>query len=551
MAIAAYSTDLADVTTTDDNTNWSELTNHTGGSAAATEGDYYIQGSACVSQAFGTKTGTAAGLEFDYLTNIAGFAAGDVFLFWQVCLAGNAMNTWANGGTRLCVGSTTGNVNFWISGGSNFGRNPYGGWPNIAIDPTFTADFTEGTPVAGNYRIFGSTINLVSQVSKGNMHGMDKIRFGRAEIIITDGQAAAYGTVAGMAAANDAQAARWGLMQAIAGGYLWKGLWSLGTTATAVDFRDTNRSITIDEVPRTYASFNKIEVNNAASIVQWTGFTISAPITSVTGSILSKGEFEAIANATITKDTCIFNDMSTFIYQSASTILDSTYRRCGLITQGGATFTNSTIVDSAAAGGSPSAAAMSVDNPSTITYCNFISGGIGHAIEATSATVSGSPLTGTYNWVGNTDTGYTGTRGTNLVPNSGSTDAMFYNNSNGLITLNVSGGGQAPSVRNGTGATTVINNNVNVTFTGMQENTEVRIYKTSDGTVVAGIEDVIAGSPLARSFTWSAAAALSVYYVIHNNDYETIRVEGFIVPATDTSIPIQQRIDRNYDNPPG
>ena len=89
-----------------------------------------------------------------------------------------------------------------------------------------------------------------------------------------------------------------------------------------------------------------------------------------------------------------------------------------------------------------------------------------------------------------------------------------------------------------------------VTFTGMKDNTEVRVYKSSDGSVVDGIEDVTDGTSNNRSFSWSAAPSLSVDYVIHNVEYETIRVNGYVVPGAATSLPIQQRIDRNYENPP-
>lgn len=88
-----------------------------------------------------------------------------------------------------------------------------------------------------------------------------------------------------------------------------------------------------------------------------------------------------------------------------------------------------------------------------------------------------------------------------------------------------------------------------VTFTGMRDNTEVRVYKTSDGSAVAGIEIVTGGTADNRSFSWSELATLDVYYKIFHEDYEEIHTKGFVVPSTDTSIPIQQRFDRNNNNP--
>jgi hypothetical protein len=46
------------------------------------------------------------------------------------------------------------------------------------------------------------------------------------------------------------------------------------------------------------------------------------------------------------------------------------------------------------------------------------------------------------------------------------------------------------------------------------------------------------------------ASGTEVRYILHNYDpngpdYETIRVNSYTVPANDTSIAIQQRLDRN------
>jgi len=137
-----------------------------------------------------------------------------------------------------------------------------------------------------------------------------------------------------------------------------------------------------------------------------------------------------------------------------------------------------------------------------------------------------------------------------------SANAAIWNNSGGLVTISVTNGA-APTIRNQSGSTTDVTVDVEVTFTGMKDNTEVRIYKTSDDSVVDGIENATAGSTDARTFAWTAAASLDVYYRLifggtaagDGKFYENIEVRGFIVPGSATSIPIQQRVDRNYSNP--
>ena len=105
MTPPSYTTDLTNITAADNNTGWSELTGHTSGGADATETDYFIHNGACVSQSTGAATGTTAGMEFDYGSDMSGsFSAGDCFFVWHVFLPANAVDTFANGGLRFGVG---------------------------------------------------------------------------------------------------------------------------------------------------------------------------------------------------------------------------------------------------------------------------------------------------------------------------------------------------------------------------------------------------------------------------------------------------------------
>lgn len=126
--------------------------------------------------------------------------------------------------------------------------------------------------------------------------------------------------------------------------------------------------------------------------------------------------------------------------------------------------------------------------------------------------------------------------------------AVFNDTASGTLTISVSGG-TAPSVRNAPGATTVVNADVTVTFDGMRDLTEVRVYAAGTKTELAGIENATAGSPDNRSFAASVAASTSVDYTLVNVNYEIIRVEGFTWPAADQTILVQQRFDRNNFNP--
>jgi|PlaIllAssembly_1097288.scaffolds.fasta_scaffold13254_6 hypothetical protein len=519
MAAASYSTDLTLISDAESTTGWAELTGHTGGGAAAQEGDYEIQGTYCVSQSTGTQTGTAVGLQFDYGSNVS-WATGDCVFAWQIFLAPGAIDSWANGGMRLGVGSSSGNMKYWKSMGNDFGAYPYGGWQNTAIDPTYTADYTEGTPVAGNYRVFASWPNIASAVSKGNPHGVDIIRKGRGKLIVTGGDVTnGYGTFPGMAAANDASSARWGLVQATRGSYLWKGMMALGQDATAVDFRDANRNVVIDDTPRTYAAFNRVEVRHASSRVDFTAISMTALGT------LAKGQFEAIANATINLYACTFTDMDTFVLQSNTTVNGSTFRRCGQITQGGASITGCVVDKSTAA------ASILSNNPSAITNTAFTSDGSNHAIQITTA--------GTYSLTNLTYSGY-------AASNGSTGNECIYNNSGGAVTLNVSGG-NTPTIRNGTGASTTVNSTVSVTWQAnvSLSGAEIRVYDldgaggTDYGTELAGVE-----SHSSTTYTYGGSQGNAVLLQVMKDGYEEF-TQQFTIPANATTFDITLTADNN------
>lgn len=173
-------------------------------------------------------------------------------------------------------------------------------------------------------------------------------------------------------------------------------------------------------------------------------------------------------------------------------------------------------------------------NLALIANSNFIanSNDGGHAIELTA--------TGTYTFEGNSFNGYGA---------DDSLNAAIYNNSGGSVTINVVSGGDAPTVRNGTGASTTVNNNVSVTLSGLKENTEIRVYAAGTTTELAGIEDAIDGTIDNRSFSFALAAATDIDIVIVSIGWQYQRIEDFTIPANDATIPISQVLDRNYLNP--
>jgi hypothetical protein len=473
MAAPSYTTDLTSgvVDLAEATTNWAESTdaNYDDGGSPTLDVDYpYIQGNGSISQAM-TKA-TICSLLANNGSGIT-LPTDGAFLVWQIWTSPGAMDTYANGGMRVLVGSALNAFKYWIVGGSDFGRMPYGGWQNHAVNTTVANDGQSTSAPSSTEQYIGAAVKVLTGIGKGNPHAVDAIRWGRCEARMNGGDLAnGYATFAGFAATNDSTSNRWGLIQAIDGGFLWKGLVRLGYTS-AVDFRDANKTILVDKTPKVTAAFNKIDVEQATSRVDWSGISIQALGT------VSKGRFEMVANADVNFDFCTFTDMDTFVFQGNATVNDTTFRRCGQVTVGsgifdGCTFDQSTAA-AAALASSPAAAAL-------IANTTFISDGTGYAIEI-SGTAANMTLT-------NVDfSGYAASDGTT------GNEAIYVNIASGEMTISISGG-TIPSIRTA-GCTVHVSASVTLTISApvSLSGAEVRIYDLDDtlpnlGTELAGTE---------------------------------------------------------------
>lgn len=335
MAAPSYTTDLATLHLAETVTGWAEPTaaGWTLGAAPGTaDSENFIQGTLAVPKAFNATGVGGMLLDFGSAPTIP---TDGVFLGWIFWASPANIDTAANGGIRMVAGSALNNFKAWTLGGSD--TYIYGGWLNLAVDPTVAADFTvTGT---GSNQFFGWVVKNLSNITKGSPFVTDAFRYGRAEARINGGETANYATFAGYAAQNDAVSNRWGLIQAIPGGYLWKGLLTLGYSS-AVDMRDSNTQILIDNTKKVGTNFNLIEIRQSSSRVDWTNIIFKALGT------VSRGRLAVIDNADINIDSCQFVDMDTFVLLGATAILNSTFRNCNTITAPGSDLSGSSVLTS-------------------------------------------------------------------------------------------------------------------------------------------------------------------------------------------------------------
>ena len=531
MAAPAYTEDLTDITLCESTTGFSA---YGGGGAGLGVGiDFAIQGTNGLDKQVSGASGAEKGAMFNDATVTLG--ADDHVFVWLFCGTPGLMDTLANRGMHVSIGTSTTAFNKYAVNGSNT-------LPEATYQP-YAIRYTTSTPSPGSQvgtpgatpDEFGGGLN-VTGTSKGINLGLDAIRYGTGGYI-TAGDATTPATIDGFATQDESGSNKWGILFRQEGAYKWQGRFVVGQnnagTATAAHMDDVeSATIFIRDTPHSLTDFTQWIIDHASTVFNQSNKTFTSLGTNNPGKVVINN-----AHADSTGwDTCVWNDYGTIQGHVNVDYINCSMNRCDQVDQNGGTFTDGVLNATIAT------AAMLGSNPALVTGYTFISDGSSHGYECDTA--------GTYSWSGNFDEGYTGTRGSNLVASSGSTNAMFYNNSGGLITLNVAAGGQAPSVRNAAGSTTQVNNDTLVTFDTMKDNSEVRVFNKSTGAEIAGIENATAGTTDDRSFAWSAAAALEVEYKVHNFldaavKYETIHNLSFIVPNNDVTIDIKQRRDLN------
>lgn len=513
MAAASYTTDLADIITDPANTTgWTLISSGGGGANSFTvpETDDYVQGTQCISRS--PWSSSIRGMVYNSAQTVAAGEA--VWIWWKADVA-QALAAKASGGIQALIGSGTGALNAWYVDGSD--TYTFGGWKCVPIDPTVAASTQIGSPTSTT-SFFGVRWNVPSAgPSKGFPFKIDAIRHGRALTITGGDLANGYGTFQAAADFQSDITRQWGQLQFGNGVYLMQGLLQLGTSGTAVDFRDSNRVVFVANTEYVASTFNGIEVDNASSRVDWTNVSISALGT------VSKGYFNTLANADVNLDACTFTDMDTFVFQSAGSVVDSTFRRCGQIILGGATMSGCLITRSTAA-----TALLAGSSVSTLSNTSFVSAGTGHAIEITAA--------GTYTLNGISFSGYAATNGTT------GNEAVYVNVASGSVTINSD---SALSYRTAGATVTVVAGQKTLSVTNVVSGSDVVILAAGTSTVLAS-NDGATNPVTSFDYSYTYAPSTFVDIAVYLAGYVPYIVRNFLLPANGGSVQVAQVIDRNY-----
>ena len=318
MAVPTYGTDLALI----DDAQAVGSYSATGGGAAALndETDYFINDAQCIS-----KNGFTAATKGIIHDDVAAptITAGDCVYVWARQANRNILDTIANSGGSVIMGTSNSAYDFWNVDGSNAEGSNLLSWITYAVDPTATASGTVGSP--GTYDWFGFRWKILGSGSlKGAPNAVGVQRYGR-ELTIIDGQAADYGTFDGAGIFDSDITRRWGILTPVSGGYWFHGAFVMGTTGTSVDFRDSDRSINVLDDPHAPTGFNEFEIRNASSNVEWTNIVIKHLGANTNPSVLT------LDVGTFTGLLCQFDGMSTTTFSSSQSCTFSTWSNSGQI----------------------------------------------------------------------------------------------------------------------------------------------------------------------------------------------------------------------------
>ena len=306
-----------------------------------------------------------------------------------------------------------------------------------------------------------------------------------------------------------------GLVNSLSEIVFCKGRLNLGGS-DALDFTDSQFNIVFPQQSLVADDFMGVTVHgiDALTDINLDNGSFNSPGT-------KKGDFIVTGDdGTLSINGVTFAGLRRIQLGTIATVTASTISACNTGIHDGGTISSSTISDTL----------LVTTSPGGVSNSTFISTGAGggHGMEIL---VTGEYTLSNVTW--------------SNFGASGSTDAAIYNNSGGDLTLNVAGG-TTPTYRNGAGATTsIVADPATLTLTNVVSGSEVRIYTAGTTGELYGIETTDGVTDPAYVYTETGFVDI----VVHNIDYNYLRIDDYPLQTTDASLPIAQVFDRNYDNP--
>lgn len=473
------------------------------GATPTSETDYYYQGGGSMSLQVKTAevgayyTNTAANINFTTANSV-----------WVAKIIQTNKDAIDGSGLQLKIGNANTAAYLYYIYPTAADYPPVGGWQVICIDPGISQwrGTTIGSPALINVNTYGirSDASATAKAPNLGMDAIDVINRGTGLTLTRGDGADANGTFTSFITSDETtQTNRWGIVQTRGGILYVNGTLQIGNSTVNTEFTDSNKVLVFPH-HRVSNGFCGLKFNIANT---GSGITISSSVFNGRGELYTNDDTRP--DYTVTGEAGSWRvEGSTFnvfrqMNLTSVCVLSTTSLIAGQrLYQNGANIYSCSVSGAATTNG---AAFLIANNPSKILNCDFaFSSNGGHAIEITQ--------TGTFAFNGNFFTGF----GANGTGNS-----AIYNNSGGLVTLNVSGG-DTPTVRNSVTSSTTIQSSAILTFNGLVTGSEIKIYQ-HDTAVYNHVGTYLGGHESVNGFVQSASV------VVGGSGYtvsDTLTVQG-------------------------
>jgi hypothetical protein len=451
-----------------------------------------------------------------YVTTASTNMSSGFLVYWWIGHRAE-LDTQANGGLMLQVGDTTNRRGYHVAGSNKLGFVHFDGpvtWQCLCLDTATLSSFS-ATTFAGSSAPNTAAVTQLGVAFKTLVKSVGGVvncfwDIGRylnpaanngCALTITGGTSGDPGTFAEIAAADRQignQQAHGILRQLGAGLYGVQGPIRFGnpTGTSSSWFEDTNVSVVFEDRDFQTTKYKIVIVDNGTGTTTFKLGTKVGTGTTATGSngcnlIAPSGVGAQFDAATDTDVTDVFIYGSTFdgftqgiSFLSSHEFIGGRILSSGQVTAGGATMVNSEI------SGSTAATALlwnvNTDTSGKLDGISFNSSGTGHGIELGSNTPSSITFSGIK------FSGYASTNGS-------TGNEALYNNSGKAITVYITGGGDVPTYRDGTGASTTIISSVPLAVTIVDtdnnpiQTAQVAIYLSSDNSELLNADTDVDG----------------------------------------------------------
>lgn len=480
------------------------------------------------------------GFAFDLGISGVDFTGLVVGIKWTVTAGVGSLAARSSGGVRIVMEDTSGNEGYWYVDGND---SYTGGWRLSVIDADLTPTGNNGSnPTMTAIRYVGIIWNVTAAVSGGddNCYIDQILTWPDTGLVITGNSTTLFDDLESVI--DNPANGPYFIFEKRGDVVFGKAKIELQPDASNMSATDetyvmedpvwydgTNVDSALSEIGITCSDADNVTLTRCTVVA-------AQPDESVTTE--ANKEFDISGASDFDLDTCTirgFNGTNAAqLGGSGNSISDCVFDRNGLITAGAAVIRDCEFRRATAATG-----AFQWDENTDMDRCSFFSDGTGYGIRY--RPTGAGPFT--ENLDGFVFDGYGASETANAAAH------IFPVTTTVTITWNISNG-TSPTVDEDatyTGTFT-LNNNVTVTFDGLKDNTEVRVYNLS-GTELDGIENATAGSPDDRSFAASVAASTAtLVHFLHGGEWEN-KYLALTWPTTNTTIPITQNPARSFSDP--